>query len=46
MYGVSEAPVHGWTSAGPLTGIVVGVVLLMTCVFVGNLLLGRGAGRQ
>ncbi len=28
MYGVSEAPVHGWSSAGPLTGIIAGVVLL------------------
>ncbi len=34
MYGVSEGPVHGWSSAGPLTGIVVGLVLLAVMVFV------------
>ncbi|HEY8302677.1 MAG TPA: MDR family MFS transporter [Jatrophihabitans sp.] len=34
MYGVSEAPVHGWSSAGPLTGIVVGAVLLVVMVVV------------
>ena len=32
MYGVSEAPVRGWSSVGPLTGIAVGAVLLAVMV--------------
>jgi EmrB/QacA subfamily drug resistance transporter len=34
MYGVSEAPVKGWSSAAPLTAIAVGLVLLAAMVTV------------
>jgi predicted MFS family arabinose efflux permease len=34
MYGVSEAPVQGWSSAGPLTAIAVGVAALAAMVVV------------
>ena len=34
MYGVSAAPVSGWSSPGPLTGIAVGVALLAGMVVV------------
>jgi EmrB/QacA subfamily drug resistance transporter len=34
MYGISEAPVNGWGSTGPLTAIALGVVLLAAMVIV------------
>jgi EmrB/QacA subfamily drug resistance transporter len=34
MYGISEGPEHGWGSTSVLATIVVGVVLLVTMVFV------------